>query len=270
MGFFDLKAVCGVCGKEVGLNRFKIKRSNAWICPKCLKKAGGAMSIDISKVTIEDIKQMIPLDQLEQYRDPLSTAEGIYHYSTNTFSTAEGMYQYCNDNKFNSGCNKKFMLEHFKIIEDNLMDDEKVYVTFVGVHNYVSATKHDGNHAYAITNKRIMIVQEDIDIISISLEDINNITFKSGIVLGTITIDTIKGTFNIGTDKTAAKLVDSRIHQAINEIFNDNNDNNEIERLGSNTVVSVADELKKFKELLDMGVLTQEEFDAKKEQLLNL
>ena len=31
-----------------------------------------------------------------------------------------------------------------------------------------------------------------------------------------------------------------------------------------------ADELKKFKELLDMGVITQEEFDAKKKQLLGL
>lgn len=33
---------------------------------------------------------------------------------------------------------------------------------------------------------------------------------------------------------------------------------------------SAADELKKFKELLDMGILTQEEFDAKKKQLLGL
>jgi hypothetical protein len=34
--------------------------------------------------------------------------------------------------------------------------------------------------------------------------------------------------------------------------------------------VSAADELKKFKELLDMGVITQEEFNAKKKQLLGL
>jgi hypothetical protein len=34
--------------------------------------------------------------------------------------------------------------------------------------------------------------------------------------------------------------------------------------------VSAADELKKFKELLDAGVITQEEFDAKKKQLLGL
>lgn len=34
--------------------------------------------------------------------------------------------------------------------------------------------------------------------------------------------------------------------------------------------VSAADELKKFKDLLDGGVITQEEFDAKKKQLLGL
>lgn len=38
----------------------------------------------------------------------------------------------------------------------------------------------------------------------------------------------------------------------------------------NNIVSSPADELKKFKELLDMGALTQEEFDIKKKQLLNL
>ena len=34
--------------------------------------------------------------------------------------------------------------------------------------------------------------------------------------------------------------------------------------------VSNAEELKKFKELLDLGVISQEEFDAKKKQLLGL
>ena len=34
--------------------------------------------------------------------------------------------------------------------------------------------------------------------------------------------------------------------------------------------ISPAEELKKFKELLDMGIISQEEFDAKKQQLLGL
>jgi predicted Zn-dependent peptidase len=36
------------------------------------------------------------------------------------------------------------------------------------------------------------------------------------------------------------------------------------------TTASTADELKKYKELLDAGIITQEEFDAKKKQLLGL
>ncbi len=36
------------------------------------------------------------------------------------------------------------------------------------------------------------------------------------------------------------------------------------------TPISVADEIKKFKELLDLGVITQEEFNAKKKELLGL
>ncbi len=38
----------------------------------------------------------------------------------------------------------------------------------------------------------------------------------------------------------------------------------------TSTTLSSADELKKFKELLDSGVITQEEFDAKKKELLGL
>ena len=34
--------------------------------------------------------------------------------------------------------------------------------------------------------------------------------------------------------------------------------------------LSSADEIKKYKELLDSGIITQEEFDAKKKQLLGL
>ena len=49
------------------------------------------------------------------------------------------------------------------------------------------------------------------------------------------------------------------VKQRINEIKNN-----------TGTAFSAADELTKFKGLLDAGVISQEEFDAKKKQLLNL
>lgn len=42
------------------------------------------------------------------------------------------------------------------------------------------------------------------------------------------------------------------------------------EETSKTTPTSNADELKKYKELLDMGIITQEEFDAKKKELLGL
>ena len=38
----------------------------------------------------------------------------------------------------------------------------------------------------------------------------------------------------------------------------------------SSSTIGVADEIKKYKDLLDAGVITQEYFDAKKKQLLDL
>ena len=59
MGFFDKKATCGCCKNECGLNRYKIKKSDAWLCPSCLKKAGGITKVDLFKMTIQDIDELI-------------------------------------------------------------------------------------------------------------------------------------------------------------------------------------------------------------------
>lgn len=57
------------------------------------------------------------------------------------------------------------------------------------------------------------------------------------------------------------------------EAFHLNRDESDVitqYRAKNEPAVSTADELKKIKELLDMGIITQEEFDAKKKQLLGL
>lgn len=59
-----------------------------------------------------------------------------------------------------------------------------------------------------------------------------------------------------------AKIMVDFIRKRIEEIKN--------APVGGVQQLSSADELKKFKELLDMGILTQEEFDAKKKELLGL
>ncbi|HCM22753.1 MAG TPA: hypothetical protein DHW78_00295 [Ruminococcaceae bacterium] len=59
MGFFSLKAKCSICGKDIGLNRYRLSKSKEWICPRCIKLAGGPKYVDVYHMTSEDIKKQI-------------------------------------------------------------------------------------------------------------------------------------------------------------------------------------------------------------------
>lgn len=179
--------------------------------------------------------------------------------------TAKEMYDYCTEKKFGSGFNKTWGLKHFGVVESNLTSDENVLMCFIGLHNYVSVTQHESNFAYAITNKRVIFGQKKIigeNSKTVYLDQLNDITFKSGLMFGIITIDTIKEKFNVALDKNQAKNINDAIQEVLYSVKN--NANKGIEKN------DVAEEIRKFKKLLDDGILSQEEFDAKKKQLLSL
>ena len=62
----------------------------------------------------------------------------------------------------------------------------------------------------------------------------------------------------------------NEIHTEISKLLNNRQNSKSGDTTIINNSTSNADELKKYKELLDTGVITQEEFEAKKKQLLNL
>ena len=70
--------------------------------------------------------------------------------------------------------------------------------------------------------------------------------------------------FSYSAANEFANSIGQKIRHAIDEYKNHEDDND------NGSPISDADELKKFKELLDMGIISQEEFDAKKKQLLGL
>ncbi|KZE39852.1 hypothetical protein AV656_00745 [Bhargavaea cecembensis] len=256
MGFFDLKAICGVCNDEVGLNRVKVKRSNAWLCPSCLKKVGGAMAININKTTIDEINAIIQDKEDKLGDDP--------------FSRAENMYKFCKENNFGSGFNEKWGVKHFKVLQDNLIRGEKVLMTFIGLHNYQTTTKHDSNYAYAITNKRIIFGQKSLTgekFKAVNHERINDVSFNKGMIFGVLTIDTPQEKFNIALDSSSASSINNAIHEVLDKL---KSSGDEASSLQSSNYASSADEIIKFKGLLDSGIITKEEFEAKKKQLLGL
>ena len=100
---------------------------------------------------------------------------------------------------------------------------------------------------------------------TVSLEYINDITFQSGIALGVMTIDTIKEVFNVGLDKQSAQRINAKVLETIEAAKAKKNQTVQL-----SAAVSTADEIKKFKELLDTGAITQEEFEVKKKLLLGV
>lgn len=101
--------------------------------------------------------------------------------------------------------------------------------------------------------------------------------------LGTVTSvlqNGVKGTiFNGITKKTATAKPSTKriINSVLDVIRNDNSDNNNVKGIESNineNIKPINDEkietIKKLKDLLDLGVLSQEEFDAKKKEILGL
>lgn len=174
---------------------------------------------------------------------------------------ANEMYQYCIKNNYGAGMTKNSAIKNFSLIENDLGEDERVLFVFTAIHNYVSLKQHDGNFAYAITDKRFIMAQKKLmgeNFYTIPLNNINDIALSSNMLGGIITASTINQTFNIFLNKDCAKRVCAKIHEVLANI---NKYDNKLQ-------LSSADEILKFKQLLDQGIITQEEFEKKKKELL--
>lgn len=178
--------------------------------------------------------------------------------------TADEMIQYCYDNGTGEGFNEKQMRKHFELAASQLGPNEEATVCFIGLHNFASITKHSYNFAYVVTTDRIIMAQKKVigqEVQFINLKNLNDIKMRTGLVFGTLTFDTLKETFNVGVNKLELanihNLVSNSVMGATNKV----------------QTISESDpyeELKKAKELLDSGIISQEDFDAKKKQLLGI
>lgn len=86
--------------------------------------------------------------------------------------------------------------------------------------------------------------------------------------LNSISVSTSSGRISFFAIKNRGE-----IHDVISKLLIERQHNNkaiDTSATKQEDAQSVADELKKYKELLDSGIITQEEFDAKKKQLLGL
>ncbi|MGG5330594.1 PH domain-containing protein [Enterococcus sp. AZ163] len=179
--------------------------------------------------------------------------------------TAEEMYNYCKDKGYFSGSDRNFTLKLFNVIANHLGQDEDVVVCFIGVHNRKSPTKDDGFYGYALTNRRFMMGQKRLigeDLKSISISNLQDMQLKMDSTTATLTIFTSDNPVTIMLTSHEAEDIAKTLKHYARE------DTAPIEQEKPQGTLSKAEQLLKMKELLDAGILSDEEFEQVKKDIL--
>lgn len=163
-----------------------------------------------------------------------------------------------------------------KKIDDVIEPGEKVYMLAkeggesVSIMKPGSGTEQktgtSGHIRTAATDKRIVVKVPQIlgnDEISIPYESISTIDLKTGMIQTKMSVQTDSSSYEIGIgshDKAECREFVSFIR---NKVKNNNSANNHTQ---NNT--DSLDKIKQLKEMVDDGIISQEEFEQKKQELL--
>lgn len=142
-----------------------------------------------------------------------------------------------------------------------LLTDEKVL-------SIASGIMDNNTWLIACTSKRIIFVDcgmlYGVKHAEIMINKINSVSFKNGIMFGEIHVeDGSKCRVIKNVNKNSTKPFVDSVHAAME--MNENNQRKNYNQDKNST----ADEILKFKQLMDMGVITKEEFESQKKKLLS-
>lgn len=199
-------------------------------------------------------------------------------------SRAEELYQRAQDeNMFSSLFDpekknvKETALEKLENMVKTLRPDEEIQSVFI-VGIFISSAPPIVRPAPILLtdNRLICETRQGISIIqkAIQLDDISDITSSKTLGFKEIMVDSLRDrlVFQVGSSEEELNNFMNALQDSLTNhrnLVNQASVNSQVQAQAANQPqISVADELLKFKQLLDMGAITQEEFDKKKSELL--
>lgn len=252
MGLFGSKATCAVCNKEIGLNKFQIANKE-WVCPECFKKAGFNMMTPIKNMTVADINAAIQAQE----------ANAELYSEFNATKKVGGFLEIDGNKKqwlIPAGKKKCPKVYNYSDIADfELLEDGESITKgglgralvggalFGGVGAVVGGVTGHKKNKPICDSLRIKITVNDMNNPAVYINFVETKTKKDGFLYKALY-------------KSAQECL-STLQLVCNGVKPTEENNN---------TISSADEILKFKKLMDDGVITQEEFEAKKKQLLGL
>ncbi len=262
MGFFSLKAECAVCGNEASLNRYQIANKQ-WMCSSCMKKIGfikiGQAGKPITKMTPDDIRDLINgkinnENELDSFKATKKIGKYIeFDDKQEKWLVLSAILGRRNNSK---------VYNYSDIVDFELLEDGESVASGGLGRALVGGALFGGAGAVvgAVTGKKKAKGVCTSLKLKITVNDFNN----PAVYINFITASTKKNSFLYKTVMDDAQECLSTF-----QLICERQKEEKAEEVSHNTV-SAADEIKKFKELLDAGILSQEEFDAKKKELLGL
>lgn len=258
MGFFSLKQTCSICGRDVGLHRFQISNKE-WICPDCFKKAGFNMSTQIGTMSSDSIKAILA----EKDRSAVELESFIATKKIGTYlEIDENQKKWLIPDGF-MGKNKNPLIYRYEdIVDFELLEDGSSIskgglgralvggALLGGVGAIVGGVTGGKKSHSTCESLKIKITLNNISNSTVYINFINTTTKKDSF--------TYKGVYPLAQECVSVlQLICDSVKKPTNE--------------GASTnTSSTADEILKFKQLLDDGIITQDEFETKKKQLLGL
>ncbi|WZY01570.1 SHOCT domain-containing protein [Bacillus sp. FSL W7-1360] len=259
MGFFDLKADCAICSKQVGLLRFQIANKE-WVCPECFKKCGFTAMTPIKKMTASQVQAV--LQEKEKSSNALKTFVATKKIGS-YLEIDENKKQWLIPDGFFGGKKKPKIYNFTDVIDFELLEDGSS-ITKGGLGRAVAGGILFGGVGAVVggvTGSKKSKATCDSLKIRITLNSIATPTTY----INFIKTPTKKSSFVYKTDFTLAQECLSVLQVMCSESSGQDHSLPD-----SKSGTSEADEILKFKQLLDNGVITQEEFEMKKKQILGL
>lgn len=261
MGFFSLKVVCNVCEGDAGLNRYKIANKEH-ICSKCFKDAG----FNRPNMLMKPITQYTPDEIRESIKKNSAVTEEITNFNATKVIGAE--VEFDDNNKkwlvksgiFKTKKNAQ-LFDYDDILDFELLDDGESIMQgglgralvggalFGGVGAVVGGVTGKRKNKSICKSLKIKVTLKNINNPVVYINFIENDTKRDGFM------------YKIAFQNAQECL---SVLQIICDVQQPG------QTLKTEQPSSATEEIIKYKELMDQGIITQEEFEAKKKQLLGL
>ncbi|BDR57442.1 PH domain-containing protein [Xylocopilactobacillus apis] len=243
-----MSKLCAICNTEIGMMTNKVQINGMWVCESHLKQAGFKNAND----ALKNIDRF-SFDELQRaLLSNVNLKEAIEGDKSSRMDEIKAQFEAAQVSDL-FGTKKEV-----KALPDILQSNEVVKYATSGV-------IAGGTVLMVLTDSRILFVDKGLvygfKSTEIPLNMVNSVSYSTGMLLGKISIT--NGAITTSVDdvsKSSAPIMVDRIKTEMAKVHQQSH--------GADK--DLVSQLRELKSLVDEGILTEEEFSAKKKQMLNL